>query len=116
MSRDQDYIKLIHSKGWLNTRRNYLTAHPLCEVCRRKEKLTPASEVHHKTPVETGHSFEEKKRLLLDVTNLLAVCRECHLQEHRLLKSASNEEKQRRLDEHKGWFRRVFLDDADPGG
>ena len=45
---------------------------PLCERCLVAHRTTPTSEVHHIV------SVEEAPKRRLDVSNLLAVCHECH--------------------------------------
>ena len=110
MSKDNDYIKLIHSKRWLALRRDYLTRHPLCERCRENDRLRTATEVHHKIPIESGHCYNEKSRLAYDPTNLMALCRECHINEHRAMHSCSQEEAGRRATAHRDWFKRTFID------
>ena len=116
MARDADYNKLIHSKRWLYLRRDILNRHPLCKVCESRDRITPASEIHHRIPVETGNTFAEKASLCFDVTNLVPICRNCHLEEHRRLKSSSKEEHKRRQEEHTNWFKRTFMDDGTGDG
>ena len=115
MARDANYNKIIHSKRWIALRRIYLAEHPLCEQCRKKELLRPAIDVHHVIPIETGNTYADKAKLAFDINNLMALCRECHVEEHRMMKSGSAEERQRRKDEHKDWFKRTFIDDCPQG-
>lgn len=82
MAKDKDYIKLIHTPRWLNLRRAILSAHPLCERCEAQGYITPATEVHHRKPVEDGINYTEKYRLMYDVNNLRALCHDCHVKEH----------------------------------
>ena len=68
---------------WKNLRSHYLRLNPLCECCRyHYDKVTPATEVHHKKPFLRGYTDEERLRLLLDEDNLMSVCRQCHLEIH----------------------------------
>lgn len=72
-----------NTKLWRNLRDTYLRDNPLCECCRdHYDKVTPATEVHHKIPFLRGRTEEERTELLLDDTNLMSVCRECHLEIH----------------------------------
>ena len=57
MAKDKDYVQLIHTERWLRLRRDKLTASPLCERCQQAGLLTPATEVHHVTPVEDGLTY-----------------------------------------------------------
>lgn len=82
MSKDKDYIKMIHTSRWLKLRRAVLSAHPLCERCEAQGYITPATEVHHHVPVEYGVTYAEKYRLMYDIKNLRALCHGCHVQVH----------------------------------
>lgn len=64
----------IRSKNWPKVRKEYLEAHPLCEVCGSSKKC----QVHHKEPV---HLFPE---LELESSNFITLCdsskKNCHFQ------------------------------------
>jgi len=53
----------------------YRKNHKFCEVCGKER----TAEIHHKTPIAAegggGHPLDE--------TNLIALCRECHLKMHK---------------------------------
>lgn len=82
MNNDKTYQRLIQSTRWQKLRKAVITAHPLCVVCEAKGLLTPASEVHHITPVEYGLNPAEQERLAFDPTNLQALCHACHVAVH----------------------------------
>ena len=42
MSKDKDYIRLIHDRRWLRLRRQRLTLHPVCEMCEKEGRVTAA--------------------------------------------------------------------------
>ncbi len=48
------------------------TEQPLCMRCQQQGTVTPATEVHHRIPVEV------RPDLLLDRNNCECVCRACH--------------------------------------
>ncbi len=77
MSRDKDYIRLINTNRWKKLRHDKLDACPHCEMCSM-----PATEVHHRAPVETGFGYEGKERLMFDPSNLMSVCHKCHAEIH----------------------------------
>ncbi|WP_141304364.1 HNH endonuclease [Moorella sp. E306M] len=56
---------------WQKVREMYLRQHPLCEMCEREGRVTPATMVHHKQPIRHGGE-------VLNMENLMAVCRACH--------------------------------------
>ena len=82
MAKDKDYIRLIHTTRWLQLRRDIITKHPLCEQCQANGYITPSTEVHHVTPVESAVTYREKVRLMFDPTNLRALCHDCHVKVH----------------------------------
>ena len=59
-----------YGRAWKRIRDRYITAHPLCEECKREGKLTPAAEVHHILPLSRGGTHDE--------SNLMALCTPCH--------------------------------------
>lgn len=96
MAKDKDYIKLIHTPRWLRLRREILTAHPLCELCHADGYVTPATEVHHRKPVEYGVNYGEKYRLMYDPKNLCALCHNCHVKVHTEMGRSGKEATRRR--------------------
>lgn len=59
-----------YGRRWRKIRKTYITAHPLCEECKKQGKFTPAEEVHHIKPLSDAgtHSYE----------NLMSLCKSCH--------------------------------------
>ena len=96
MAKDKDYVQLIHTERWLRLRKEKLTAQPLCERCQQQGIVTPATEVHHVTPVEDGLTYAAKVRLMYDPHNLRALCHACHVQTHTELGRCGKEATQRR--------------------
>lgn len=82
MEKDSDYRKLIHKSRWLRLRKSVLSAHPLCESCEVRGEITPATEVHHVTPVSHGVTLADKERLMFNPLNLRALCHGCHVAAH----------------------------------
>ena len=61
---------------WKKLRLSYLKEHAVCQKCLSNGKITSATSVHHiKSPFKNG---EVNYNLLLDYTNLMSVCHECH--------------------------------------
>ena len=72
--------KAYNNADWRALRNTYIKMHPLCEECLKKGKVTPAQDVHHiKSPFKNG---EINYHLLLDIHNLMSVCKECHSNIH----------------------------------
>ena len=82
MAKDANYIKLINTARWKRLRLKKLQAQPLCEYCKSKNKITPATEVHHVTPVESVTTLEQMEILMFDYNNLMSMCPECHNEIH----------------------------------
>ncbi|MCR4719670.1 MAG: HNH endonuclease [Firmicutes bacterium] len=63
-------IKKRYGAEWRRIRDRYIAAHPLCAMCKRSGKLTPAEEVHHIAPLSQGGTNAED--------NLMSLCKVCH--------------------------------------
>lgn len=110
MSRDRDYNKLINTMRWRRLRHSKLSDQPLCERCLKEGRVTAASEVHHKVPVESSPTMSGKTSLMYDYANLMSICHECHVKEHKEMGRAVSKEQNRQknaksLDD----FRKKFL-------
>lgn len=62
-----------YGHDWRRLSERYRAENPLCERCRMKGRVEPATEVHHKQKIA------EAPHRRLDVTNLISVCSECHV-------------------------------------
>lgn len=63
-------VRRRYGRAWKRIRDRYIVAHPLCEECKKRGKLTPAEEVHHVIPLSRGGTHAE--------SNLMALCKPCH--------------------------------------
>ncbi|MHB1126874.1 MAG: HNH endonuclease [Bacillota bacterium] len=63
-------VKKRYGRTWKRIRDRYIAAHPLCERCGKRGRITPAQEVHHVKPLSQGGTNE--------VFNLMALCTSCH--------------------------------------
>jgi 5-methylcytosine-specific restriction protein A len=64
--------KFYNSANWKVLRDYLLYKKPLCEVCLEKERITVATEVHHKIDII------DRPELRLDTNNLQPLCHDCH--------------------------------------
>jgi 5-methylcytosine-specific restriction enzyme A len=64
--------RLYDSTWWRNARKRFLLAHPLCSMCEKLGRVTPANVVDHIKP--------HKGSLVLfrDEKNWQALCQNCH--------------------------------------
>ena len=112
MAKDETYKRLIHTARWVRLRRDVLTAHPLCERCEAEGFVTPACEVHHRTPVEEAVSAADKERLMFNPSNLRALCHACHVKAHvEMGRSGKAATKRRNAEQVAGAIKRFFGDD-----
>lgn len=74
-----------------------ISENPFCEDCYKTGVLTEATEVHHIVPVESVRDPQSMTALAFDPHNIVSLCRECHIERHRQLKSHSMKERQRRM-------------------
>jgi 5-methylcytosine-specific restriction protein A len=80
---NENHAFVYNTRIWRILRLQYLTKNPLCERCKKMEKLSLAIDVHHIIPISTGKTREAKQRLGYDINNLMALCEECHKYIHR---------------------------------
>jgi 5-methylcytosine-specific restriction endonuclease McrA len=60
---------------WRRVRRAKIQNDPLCEDCKRRQKVTEAKQVHHIVPLSEGGSR-------FDTDNLMSLCAPCHQRRH----------------------------------
>ena len=76
----QKYYNLMQ---WRNLRKWYAMNHPICEVCG----AAASQHIHHVvSPFSNDISEVERLQRLLQISNLKAVCVDCHLKAHGLKK------------------------------
>lgn len=63
---------LYNTKEWYRLRHHQLRARPLCALCTKLGKITPAVVVDHVKP----HRGDQA--LFFDPTNLQSLCKPCH--------------------------------------
>jgi 5-methylcytosine-specific restriction protein A len=64
--------RVYNRTQWRTARQMFLREHPTCTECAKHGRLTPATEVHHVTPIR------EAPELTFDPENLMALCMRCH--------------------------------------
>ena len=63
-------VRRRYGGAWKRIRDRHIAAHPLCEMCKKQGKITPAREVHHIKPLSQGGTHDD--------SNLMSLCKECH--------------------------------------
>ena len=88
-----------------------MQSNPLCEICAAAGIITPGTEIHHITPVDTGANDMERARLAYDMSNLQTLCHACHVQAHVELQSKTAKQTQARNKAKRSGFVDQFLSD-----
>lgn len=109
MSKDATYRKLINKARWKHLRLKKIQACPLCESCQANDRITPATEVHHITPVESVTSAWQMEALMYDYDNLMSLCHECHKNIHAEMFSHTKESVRRANERRTKRFIEKFL-------
>ena len=82
MHSDPEVERFYTTTAWRKCRAAVLSENGgLCQVCMSKGLIEPAVEVHHKIPL-TADNINDP-RITLDSSNLMALCDECHKEQHR---------------------------------
>lgn len=61
-----------YNSRWQKARAGFLKAHPLCVLCLKRGRVTPATVVDHITP------HRNDMELFWDSDNWQALCKQCH--------------------------------------
>lgn len=70
-------INKKYGRAWKRIRDHHVQEHPLCEECLKQGIYKPAEEVHHIVPLNDGGTHAR--------SNLVSLCRSCHMKAHALL-------------------------------
>ena len=73
---------VYNTPRWKKLRAAKIMDNPLCEICEREGRTTPAQHVHHIISFMDGFTADECDRLAYDYDNLMSLCVECHRKEH----------------------------------
>lgn len=91
MSRRKDVNDIYQSLRWRELREAKLDANPVCELCEKAGRVTPATLVHHRIPIETALTRAGMEELAYRWSNLQSLCRPCHSDIHQRMRSRSRE-------------------------
>ena len=79
---DERIERFYTTAAWRKARAAVLKEHGgLCQACLTKGIIEPAVHVHHRIPL-TPENLDDP-RIALDSSNLMALCEECHAEQHR---------------------------------
>ena len=81
MNRDPAIERFYTSHAWRKCRDAFLKDRGgLCELCAKKGLIVPANHVHHMTPIRP--ETVDDPRITLNWGNLMALCEDCHQEQH----------------------------------
>ena len=79
---DPQFKPFYKRKAWKDVRAFvWDRAHGLCERCLENGKVVPAEIVHHRIPLNASNVSDPD--ISLNPERLIALCKECHEEEHR---------------------------------
>ena len=82
MHHDPEVERFYTTRAWRKARAAVLSEHGgLCQNCLSKGLIEPATEVHHRIPL-TAENVNDPM-IALDSRNLMALCDDCHAEQHR---------------------------------
>lgn len=75
-------VKIYNSSRWRALREAKLRETPLCEICEKEGRITPATQVHHIHEISLGGSVNDMLDIAFDYNNLQSLCERCHMHLH----------------------------------
>ncbi len=75
---DGDRRRIYNSTQWRRLSDAKLMLDPLCEMCAKEGRVTPAEDVHHIRSFMATDDPMERARLAYDPDNLMSLCKRCH--------------------------------------
>lgn len=82
MHHSPEVERFYTTRAWRRCRDTFLASRGgLCEVCLKKGLIEPATEVHHK--IHLTEDNVSNPEISLNPENLMALCEECHQEQHR---------------------------------
>ncbi len=79
---DETRRKVYKSAHWKRLRAIKFTNNPLCEICLREGRTTPAEDIHHIRSFMQTDDEALRYELAYDYDNLLSLCKQCHQKIH----------------------------------
>lgn len=82
---DEQRKKVYMSERWRRLRAYKFSCNPLCEMCEKEGKVTPAEDIHHIVSFMSTDDVYRRKELAYDFNNLMSLCKKCHQKIHNKL-------------------------------
>lgn len=74
----KERMRIYNTSRWRELRVLKLQRNPLCEICLKKEVITPADDIHHIVSFMSATNPTQRKYLAFDINNLMSLCDKCH--------------------------------------
>lgn len=78
----KERMQIYNTARWRELRKVKLMSDPLCEICLKEGRTTPAEDIHHITSFMTVDDMTMRKVLAFDYDNLMSLCDVCHQRIH----------------------------------
>lgn len=88
--KNKKWQKYYGCRAWKSLRDYYKKLRPLCYDCALEGRSVPADDIHHKIPWSWFADENDRFAALLDVDNLIPLCKKHHLERHKYLKRPEN--------------------------
>jgi len=75
--------RIYDTDHWRRLRLAKFNDSPLCEMCQKEGRITPATEIHHIVSFMSVEDKLARQALAFDYDNLMSLCSECHHKIHR---------------------------------
>lgn len=108
MAKNALYNSLIMTRRWRKIRAQKMADNPLCEMCEKEGRITSATEVHHKIPVESTQDPARAEMLAYSLDNLMSLCRDCHHKIHTDMSKSPRARRHQLRDEWLAEFKKSF--------
>ena len=79
---DAERRKVYNSDRWRRLRAWKFACNPLCEMCLKENKITPAEDIHHLISFMSTDDPVQRIVLAYDYDNLMSLCKKCHQAVH----------------------------------
>lgn len=79
---EEERKKIYRSERWKRLRALKFANNPLCELCQKEGRTTPAEDIHHIVSFMTATDPGTRYQLAYDYDNLMSLCKQCHQRQH----------------------------------
>lgn len=74
--------EIYNTQRWKKLRALKFANNPLCELCQKEGRTTPAEDIHHIVSFMTATDPGTRYQLAYDYDNLMSLCKQCHQRQH----------------------------------